>query len=180
MKHSISILLIFSLLAWQLCPCFAAEPVITGEVTAVNGDEIIIDRGADSGIREGAEGIVYYERIVSGESVRLTVARVRVVEVLTSKSTLRVIDRTAEIKAGYRVDLQVVAAPPAPIQVEKPRTVEQRKPEQQQVVQQPKKKSKKKWYIAGGVLVGGVIYYILSTMNQEENGTAVIDVTFPD
>lgn len=145
--------------------CYAAETVITGEVVAVNGDEITLDRGSDSGIREGAEGIVFYERTVGDRNVRLDVARVRVVAVSADTSTLQVLDRTAEIKAGYRVDLQVIAATPAPGQAEG--------------AVLPKKHGKKKWYIiAGAVIAGGVLAATLGG-DKDDNGTAVVDVTFP-
>jgi len=151
MRRYITIILLAAYSLYLLPPCIADETVITGEVTAVSGDEITIDRGADSGVGEGAEGTVYYLRTVGNESVRLTVARVRVVRTASITATLNVIDRTAEIRTGYSIDLQVIAAQPAPRQVEPPL-----------VAERPQIKNKTIRYLASGILAVGFIYYYYS------------------
>lgn len=110
MQRYITIILLAAYSHYLLPPCIADETVITGSVSAVSGDEITLDRGADSSVREGAKGVVYYQRTVGSESVRLTVARVRVVEVSSGAARLSVVERTAETRTGYRVDIHVLSA----------------------------------------------------------------------
>ena len=160
----ITILLIFFL--YQSDIGSAAEPVITTEVTDVNGDEITIGSGEDRGVFKGAEGFVYYMRTVSGKSVRLTIAHVKVNSVSSQKSQLSVVDKSAIIKLGYKVEIQV-----------------QPEVTKEPSVENPQKKSKLKWYIIGGaVVIGGVVAASMGGGGGGggDNGSAVIDVTFLD
>ena len=176
-----AVLLVFFL--YQNGIGFAAEPVIIAQITNVSGDEITIGNGEDSGVFEGAEGFVYYMHTIGGKSVRLTIARVKVISVSSRRSRLRVIDKTADIIVGYLVEIQVL-----PEIKKEPVLPEVRKepvlPEvtKEPSVEKPQKKSKMKWYIIGGaVVIGGVVAASMGGGGGgDDNGTAVIDVTFPD
>lgn len=148
MKKILNIISAACLVFSPLSSGFSEERIVTGEVTAVLGGEIACNRGAESGVREGAGGLVYYLRDVGGRSVRLYIARVEVVSAAAASSRLRILEQTAEIRVGFRVNIDVVQTPETPKQA-----VPKLKPDIQT------SRGKKKWYIIGrAALLGAMLY----------------------
>lgn len=122
-----------------------SQRILTAQVTAVSGSNITIDQGSSSGLKSGAEGVVYYNESVAGRRIRVSVALVRVTSVSSSSARLRVLESTAPVEQGYLVDLRIATVTPSiPSQA------------------QEKKKGGSKWWIwvlvaaAGGGIAAAV------------------------
>ncbi len=107
MRRSLSLLMILLFLYQILSERLWAQTIIAAQVTDVLRSQIEIDRGLNSGLKIGSEGVVYYMQPVGNRSVRVAVALVRVLSVTSTTARLVIEDSTADVMEGYIVELSV-------------------------------------------------------------------------
>lgn len=107
MIRRLSLLMILLFLHQVLLVRLWAQTIITAQVTDVSGSQIEIDRGLNSGLIVGTRGVVYYMQPIDEYTTRVKVALVKIVSVKPGKARLEIIDSTADIAEGYRVDLSI-------------------------------------------------------------------------
>jgi formylglycine-generating enzyme required for sulfatase activity len=99
--------------------------VIQGEVTAVEGEYIRIDKGSEAGLKVGDQGKVYYAILVGRErrSQPIYVANFTITSLDQASSVAKVEQAQGEVMVGYLVEATpaeapVVPAPIAPVKIE--------------------------------------------------------------
>jgi hypothetical protein len=85
-----------------------AEPV----VTSVSGQEVVLDAGADAGIRKGDLATAYFSLRLAGQAVQVRVAELEITGVEATTCRARITNRRAEVQPGYRVLFHRSLQPP--------------------------------------------------------------------
>ncbi|MEQ8171990.1 MAG: DUF5050 domain-containing protein [Candidatus Eremiobacterota bacterium] len=107
MKHSCIIFLVLSILLFSMTFSFSAEPVsvkVYGQVVSVRGQEIDINIGIKSGIKEKSKGKIFIiEKKSDGKEKIIYLASIEVLKTVDVKSTARVIEPKGKIQKGQSV-----------------------------------------------------------------------------
>ena len=107
MKNSCIIFLVLSILLFSMAFCFSAEPVavkVYGQIVSVRGQEIDMNIGTKSGIKEKSKGKIFIiEKKSDGKEKIIYLASIEVLKSLDSKSTAKVIEPKGKIQKGQSV-----------------------------------------------------------------------------
>jgi len=107
MKNSCKIVLVLSILLFSITCSFSAEPVsikVYGQILSVRGQEIDINIGTKSGIKEKYKGKIFIiEKKSDGKEKIIYLASVEVLKPGEAKSTAKVIEPKGKIQKGQSV-----------------------------------------------------------------------------
>jgi formylglycine-generating enzyme required for sulfatase activity len=152
LKKVSSILLIFGcLLVLVASPVHTVHAgIVQGEVIAVEGEYIRIDRGSEAGLKVGDQGRIYYTVLVGTERrvQSITVAGFTITSTDQGSSVAKVEKAQGEIMVGYLVETTLTGAPIEPV-------IQQ---EQPPAKQPPAKAVKKKKKVARAEVKPGEIW----------------------
>jgi formylglycine-generating enzyme required for sulfatase activity len=139
------------ILLLALPPHAVRAEVVQGEVVSVEGAYIRIDKGAESGLKVGDQGKVYYMVFIGAEGKPrpVSVASFTVTGVEFTTSLAKVDTVQGRIKVGYLVETTTTAPPKPGIVREPPLVVEQ--PAQQEPSAKASKKRQKRQAKAGDI-----------------------------
>jgi formylglycine-generating enzyme required for sulfatase activity len=129
LKKVSSVLLVLGcLLVFVSFPVHAG--VIQGEITAVEGEYIRIDKGFETGLKVGDQGKVYYAVLVGQErrSQPIYVANFTITSLDQASSVAKVEQAQGEVMVGYLVEATPAEAPVVPAPIEPVKTTEEKQP----------------------------------------------------
>jgi formylglycine-generating enzyme required for sulfatase activity len=134
-----------------LLPQAVLAEVVQGKVISVEGAYIRIDKGAESGLRVGDQGKVYYMVLVGAEGKPrpISVASFTVTGIEAATSLAKVDTAQGTIKVGYLVET-TVAAPQKPGIVQEPLPVVEQPPQQEPLPKAGKKRQVVKRQLKAG------------------------------
>jgi hypothetical protein len=95
------------LLASLIIPSPSHAEVLVGKVTSIHGDVIELNLGSEKGVHSGDSGRVYYTIKIGEKEKPIFIAKFKVTHLSEKSSMAHIEDSTAEVKAGYSVEVVV-------------------------------------------------------------------------
>jgi len=95
--------LVFSFLL--VIPFYSEAVVVKGKVTAIRGNVIEIDLGAEKGIQSGDSGKIYYNALIEGKEKPIYIAKFKITQILEKSSMAQIEEKTVDVRIGYLVEI---------------------------------------------------------------------------